>query len=134
MNAASMTFDLFIESYYKLAYALAVRNKLNDVVRKFCYGCEESLPNRENHTCSSTNDQLLVYFDIILKEVDEDKIFQSWLNIMNCNNNIPPDLILVQINKRTSKDYLSEMKTSAWKKEIKQLAHVLIQVEQCEKL
>ena len=119
---------LIMNAYLKFAYALAIRNKLGDAVKRFCYGCEVDHPQQDNHTCAmyETEEHIDMYFDIILKDLEEENIIESWKELMSTSNVIPLDIQNYYIS---SNNYLANIKTDQWKEEVHKIVLILSRIE-----
>jgi hypothetical protein len=57
---------------YMFIYAHKVREAVEDLTRKHCYGCRIDHPSQRNHPCFMLleNERLNFYFDDAMEEID----------------------------------------------------------------
>ncbi|WAR26051.1 hypothetical protein MAR_011755 [Mya arenaria] len=69
-----------LESYFDFFYAKEISKNMYLVFRKKCFGCQNACLSQSDHTCLTLTDkqQLELYFDDILAEVDESDIVLKW--------------------------------------------------------
>ena len=73
-----------------------------------------------------TDEHIDMYFDIILKDLEEENIIKSWKELMSTSNVIPLDIQNYYIS---SNNYLTEVKTDQWKEEVHKLVLILSRIE-----
>ena len=72
-----------IDSQWHMVYAEAVLNKLYEVSKTQCYGCEIDHPSQKQHSCLMMYDDgtmMFYYFDEALDRVNELDILQKFEN------------------------------------------------------
>jgi len=123
---------LLMNSYFDFIYAKALCEVKCMTVRKNCYGCQINHPSQREHDCimKTNNDEYEIdfYFEEMLKEVKEEDIIRSWLEVM-CISNISSQTVALHKQVLESKDFLEVMKTDQWKSKMKRMVLTIIQIE-----
>jgi len=67
---------------YMFTYARKVREVVEDLTRKHCYGCRIDHPSQRNHSCLMMSDleHLNMYFDDAMEEIDCQEVLNLWKN------------------------------------------------------
>ena len=103
---------------------------MRSVFKKKCFGCEQSRLSQLDHTCITlTNKQQLeLYFEDILLEVDESNILMKWREAATAVLGVSEELLEISKQKIYSKEWHETvMKTLHWKtKMIQMTVHVLL--------
>lgn len=75
-------------------YAREIINVLNGVFKKKCDGCKNEYLSQRHHTCTLTvKEQLDLYFDDVLRALDETTIIVNWYNAVCLIDYIPVPLV-----------------------------------------
>ena len=107
-----------MDSYFDFLYAKAISIKSCSVFEKMCEGCENGYLSQRCHTCLSLSkrERLELYFDEILKDIDEEDVLIQWTEAVNCLDDISSELIYMYKLKLSCKDWReTDMKTQCWK-------------------
>lgn len=120
---------LLLDSYFDFFYAKAITSSMYSVFKKMCFGCKKGYLSQMDHSCLSLSDreQLELYFDDIIKVIDEDEILIKWNEAVSCMADISPALIAMYKLKIDCKDWrTADMKNQSWKsKTIKMVFQIL---------
>lgn len=67
---------------YMFTYARKVREVVEDLTRKHCYGCRIDHPSQRTHSCLMMSDleHLNMYFDDVMEEIDCQEVLNLWKN------------------------------------------------------
>lgn len=120
-----------LDSYFDFLYAQDIFKQMNVVVKRNCVGCREGLLSQRDHPClSETNKKLLdLYFEEILKLIDEEDIVHRWYQNVICLD-ISRELIELYQLKIKCKDWRAvEMKTPTWRRKIINMTVDIISLE-----
>ena len=95
------------------------------VVRRLCEGCQIESLSQTDHSCVllSQQQQLILYFENILSEIDECDILINWREA--ASQIVTPEYIAMYELKLNCPDWRQTMKTPSWKKRIMQLTSQL---------
>ncbi len=122
---------LLLDSYFDFMYALTILSNKRDVVRRICCGCRVEHPSQLQHSClRETNEQHVdMYFDEMLKAVDEDVVLHRWCTTVDTLDGISPELLAIYKLKIYCADWRATMKTDKWRNKMKKMTMKLVQLE-----
>ena len=106
-----------LNSYFDFYYAKEIGLKMNSVFKEKCFGCQCCSLSQLDHSCVTlTKAQLLeLYFEDVLREVDEEVILSNWLASASALD-VSSELVDMFKLKLFCKDWReTDMKTPAWK-------------------
>lgn len=121
-----------LQSYFDFFYAKEISLKMYSVFKKKCFGCQHSCLSQLDHSCISlTNEQQLeLYFEDVLIEVDESDILLKW-NESASALDVSSELIDMYKLKLYCRDWReTDMKTLQWKRKMTKMTVQLLQLEQ----
>lgn len=107
------SYSNYIESEWKVVYAEAVREAIQDVSVRKCYGCMVDHPSQTQHTCLmpfEEEDLLLYYFHEALDSVDESTVLKTFEERLQ-RSSIPEDFR----NIYKQKFYCADWRATVWK-------------------
>ena len=131
MNSTELT--SLLESYLDFFYAQEIRTKMYSVSKKKCYGCQNSCLSQLNHSCLALTNrqQLELYFEDILLNVDEFDILSKWEQAVSILD-APSEVVEMYKLKLYCKDWRqADMKTPQWKTKMIQTTVQLLLLERC---
>ncbi|KAL4231500.1 hypothetical protein ACF0H5_009078 [Mactra antiquata] len=105
-----------LQSYFDFFYAKEISLNMYAVFKKKCVECQQSRLSQLDHTCIklTNKQQLELYFEDILKEVDETQILVKWNETISVMD-ISPELIEMFKLKIYCRDWReTDMKTLQW--------------------
>ena len=111
-----------LESYFDFFYAREIINKMHFVLRQKCSGCRRGYLSQLDHECLTMKEQdrLELYFDDILREVDESSILHNWSAAVSVMSNILSALVAMSKLKFFCRDWReTDMKSPAWRARMK---------------
>lgn len=122
-----------LDSYLDFFYAKEIILRLSDVIKRKCEGCALDSLSQRDHTCLSLTkrQQLSLYFEDVLKIIDEEAILSTWKEHVTALDDISPDFIAIYELKFNCKDWRDTMKTSSWKYRLIKLSAQLLRLERC---
>lgn len=110
-----------MKSYFGLMYAKAIYDQLDSVVKQQYYGCEVDHPSQVQHNIMlETKEHTDMYFDQLLSSVSENEIYLSCCEIMEALCTCP-ELFALQKLKLCDDEWLTTMKTDAWKSKMRRM-------------
>lgn len=120
-----------LESYVDFFYAREILDVMNDIFKKKCDGCANGYLSQRDHTCIlSSREQLDLYFDDVLRELDETSIIVKWYDAVCLIDYIPSALVDMYKLKLDCCDWReTSMKSLAWKKNIIQMTITILHLE-----
>lgn len=128
INASKVS---LLQSYFDFFYAKEVCNKMDLVFKKNCLGCQSFSLSQIGHTCLSLarEQQLELYFEDVLLEVDELDILKKWCEAASVID-VSTELIEMFKLKIYCKDWReTDMKTLEWKTKMIKLTVQLLLLE-----
>ena len=122
-----------LESYLDFFYAKEIVLRLSDVIKQKCGGCALDSLSQRDHTCLSLTkrQQLSLYFEDILKIIDEEAILSTWREHVITLNDISQAYSSMYELKLNCKDWRETMKTQTWKYRLIKLAAQLMCLKRC---
>lgn len=118
-----------LESYFDCFYAKEISSKMNSVFKTKCFGCQNSCLSQTDHTCINLTreQQLKLYFEDVLREVDESDILMKWKEAASALD-VSSELLEMYKLKIYCIDFRdSDMKSFMWRnKMIKMTIQVLL--------
>lgn len=122
-----------LESYLDFFYAKEILLRLSDVIKQKCEGCSLDSLSQRDHTCLSLTkrQQLSLYFEDILKIIDEEAILSTWKEHVITLDDISQAYISMYELKLNCKDWRETMKTPSWKYRLINLSAQLMCLERC---
>lgn len=121
-----------MESYFDFIYSKAIALEMRNVVKKLCEGCHSGNLSQTKHACLTLSDGELLelYFEEIVKAVDENTILQQWEESVKCIDNISEELIYMYKLKLFCKDWReTDMKTERWRQTMIKRTLQILQLE-----
>jgi hypothetical protein len=109
-----------LESYFKLFYAQEILKKMEKVLMIKCDGCVINSLSQTDHSCLrlSKKEQIKLYFEDILLEVDENEILRNWEHSISQLKGVDEIVGLYRL-KLYCRDWReTDMKTLQWKTEM----------------
>ena len=109
-----------LNSYLDFFYAKEILWCQPQIVRRMCEGCQIESLSQTDHSCVllSQQQQLILYFENILSEIDECDILIKWREA--ASQIATPEYIAMYELKLNCPDWRQTMKTPSWKKRIMQ--------------
>lgn len=105
------------QSYFDFFYAKEIRMKMHSVFKAKCFGCQNSRLSQMEHACLTLTEeqQLTLYFDDVLLDVDESDILLRWQDAVSVLD-VSPGLVEMFKLKIHCKDWReTDMKTLQWR-------------------
>lgn len=67
---------------YMFTYARKVRDEIEQLTQKHCFGCRNNDPSQRNHSCLmwSEMERLSFYFDDAMERIDCQEVLNLWKN------------------------------------------------------
>ena len=120
-----------LDSYFDFVYAEEIKSVLHDVCRKNCGGCTINSLSQLDHTCLLTmKEQLQLYWDYIIHEINEEGVIEKWYGMVYTMNYIPLVVVDFYKLKLECRDWReTNMKTETWKKRMINMTLTLIHLE-----
>ena len=122
-----------LESFFHFCYAKEIMNKMYIVFKKNCAGCQRGSLSQLSHACLSVpeHQQLELYFDDILLEVNETDILRHWdLAVSVLRDDFSPELVYMYKLKIYCRDWReTDMKSLEWKTKMYRLTCQLIRLK-----
>lgn len=120
-----------LQSYFDFFYAKEIRDKMRPVLKAKCLGCQNARLSQTDHDCLTLTDeqQLNLYFDDVLLDVDETDILQRWQDAVSVLD-ISSELIDMFKLKIYCKDWReTDMKTLQWRNKMINMTVRLLMIE-----
>lgn len=120
-----------LDSYFDFFYAKEILKKMADVLLKKCVGCVTNSLSQVDHSCLTLtkSEQLKLYFEDILLEVDENEILRNWESSTSLLEDVHETVGLYRL-KLYCRDWReSDMKSMAWRNKMINLTIQLLQLE-----
>ena len=107
-----------LDFYSDFFYAQEILNRLPEIVRQQCEGCQFESLSQTHHSCDSHSpqEQLNIYFEDILLEIDEMSILRKWKEAATQVSS--PEFVAIYELKFSCLDWRQTMKTLDWKQRI----------------
>ena len=121
-----------LKSYYDFYYAKEIGRRMYPVFKRKCSGCQHSRLSQLDHTCLTLSDkqQLELYFEDVILEVDENQILSKWIEAASIID-VPSGLIETMKIKLFDMDsHRTYKKTLQWKT---RMIRMVVQVVLLEK-
>lgn len=117
-----------LEFYFDFFYAEEILANLQMTIRINCQGCQSGALSQLDHTCLTLtkSQHLELYFDDILRLVDELNVLFKWNNAISKLSNISSeqvDMFKLKVYCRDWRD--TDMKTDAWKLRMRKMVSQL---------
>lgn len=119
-----------LESYFDFFYAMAIKEKLKEVLIRPCDGCLLNSLSQTDHICVNrpNRETIEIYFDDILKQIDEQEILFKWESSVHHIRDT--ELVHMYKLKIFCLDWREcDMKTSSWKRRMIQLTLQLMRID-----
>ena len=119
-----------MEFVYNLLYAKALSWHYSSALKYDCYGCKTDHPSQHQHSWLHLlyEDHIEITLDILLQEVNEGDIHETWSECVNAFD-IPPLLKGLQKCKFACEEWRATMKTNFWKEKLKTVLLSWLNVE-----
>ena len=67
---------------YMFTYARKLREAVEDLTRKYCYGCRIDHPSQRNHPCLvlAERERLNIFVDDAMEDIDCQEVLNLWKN------------------------------------------------------
>ena len=121
-----------LESYFDFFYAKEIIGNMYATYRKNCHGCKNAYLSQNDHTCLNITDkeQLVLYFEDILIDVDESNVLKNWNEAVSILEDLPTEVIeMYKLNIYCPEWRENEMKNLCWKNRIIKLTLKLLTLE-----
>ena len=120
-----------LDSYFDFVYAEEIKSVLHDVCIKNCGGCTINSLSQLDRTCLLTmKEQLQLYWDYILHEINEEGVIEKWYGMVYTMKFIPLVVVDFYKLKLECRDWReTNMKTETWKKRMINMTLTLIHLE-----
>ena len=118
-----------LESYFHFFYANSIMKSMFDVFKTKCFGCVSECLSQKNHTCLllSRKEQLELYFEEVLQQVDENEILMKWEEaVTTMENSALVNMYKLKINCRDWRE--TDMKSTEWKSKMIRLTLQLLRL------
>ena len=101
---------------FGLFYAREILNRLPKIVRHECEGCQFESLSKTHHSCDSHSpqEQLNIYFEDVLLEIDEMSILRKWKEAATQVSS--PEFVAMYELKFSCPNWRQTMKTLDWKR------------------
>lgn len=119
-----------LESYFDFYYAMEIKEKFSNISRKICEGCNVNSLSQNGHTCIdlSIRERLELYFEDIVRAVDEQELLLKWDNsVQHLRDTIEYHMYKLNLFCRDWRE--ADMKTASWKCKMIRMTLQLIQLE-----
>ena len=129
MDASYVT---MLDSCFDYFYVQEIISVMNDVFRRKCEGCKNAALSQLDHECltKSTKDQLELYWEYILRQINEIRVIEKWYGTVYTMNTIPIEVIDLYKLKLDCQDWRdTDMKTDSWKKRLIKLTLAVLRLE-----
>ena len=115
-----------LDSYLDFFYAKEILYQLPIVVKRMCQGCLWDSLSQTHHTCLnlSKRQQLSLYFEDVLTEIDEQYIMLKWREAVYPLKDMTPTFL--EAYELNCLDCRESMKTSDWKNRMIKLSRQLL--------
>ena len=120
-----------LQSYFDFFYAKEIRDKMRPVFKAKCLGRQNAFLSQTDHDCLTLTDeqQLNLYFDDVLLDVDETDILQRWRDAISVLDK-SSELIDMFKLKIYCKDWReTDMKTLQWRNKMINMTVRLLAIE-----
>ena len=121
-----------LDLYFDTAYADTITSTMNTVIKTLCVGCQRGKLSQKQHECLSLSkkEQLILYFEEILKAVDEEYVLIRWEQNVRRESDVSSELIDFYKLKIYCKDWReSDMKTENWKRKMMKMSMLCIRLD-----
>ena len=121
-----------LDLYFDTAYADTITSTMNTVIKTLCVGCQRGKLSQKQHECLSLSkkEQLILYFEEILKAVDEEYVLIRWEQNVRREGVVSSELIDFYKLKIYCKDWReSDMKTENWKRKMMKMSMLCIRLD-----
>lgn len=120
-----------LQSYFDFFYAKEIRDKMRPVFKAKCLGCQNAFLSQTDHDCLTLTDeqQLNLYFDDVLLDVDETDILQRWrdaISVLDTSSELI-DMFKLKIYCKDWRE--TDMKTLQWKNKMINMTVRLLAIE-----
>ena len=105
---------------------------MTGVFKNKCDGCKNAALSQLDHQCLmlSTKEQLELYWDYVLGEINEDRVIEKWYGTVYMMDSIPIEVIDLYKLKLDCRDWRdTDMKTELWKKRLINMTVSIFQLE-----
>ena len=118
-----------LDSYLDFFYAKEILRCQSQIVHRLCEGCQIESLSQTDHSCVLLNQQqqLMLYFENILSEIDQCDILINWREA--ATQIASPEYIAMYELKLNCPDWRETMKTPSWKQRIMKLTSQLRSLE-----
>ena len=123
-----------LETYFDFFYAREILNKMHIVLRQKCSGCRRGYLSQLDHECLTLteHERFELYFDDILREVDESLILNNWNATVSVMSDISQALVGMLKLKFFCRDWRETgMKTAGWRKKMTEMVTQLASLNRC---
>lgn len=106
-----------LQSYFDFFYAKEISDKMYNVFKQKCFGCQNFRLSQMDHTCLRLADdqQLEIHFEDVLGDVDESDILLKWNSAVS-RLDIHSEVLEMFRLKIYCKDWREmDMKTAEWR-------------------
>ena len=110
-----------LDSYWDFFYARNIMDVMSVVVNRNCTGCENGCLSQREHSCLyfTKQEQLELYFDDIMRDVNEEEVLRMWHEAVSSIEYIPSEVVALYKLKLNCRDWReTDMKTDTWVKKI----------------
>ena len=121
-----------LDLYFDTTYAETITSTMNTVIKTLCVGCQLGKLSQKQHECLSLSkkEQLILYFEEILKAVDEEYVLIRWEQNVRREGVASSEQIDFYKLKIYCKDWIeSDMKTENWKRKMMKMSLLCIRFE-----
>lgn len=121
-----------LESFFNFFYAREILDNMNGVLSKKCAGCLTNSLSQQDHPCLSLSktEQLKLYFEDILLEVDENVILRNWESSISLLKEEFAGILGLFRLKIYCRDWReTDMKSRAWKSKMVRMTMQLLRLE-----
>lgn len=120
-----------LQSYFDFFYAKEIRDKMRPVFKAKCLGCQNAFLSQTDHDCLTLTDeqQLNLYFDDVLLDVDETDILQRWrdaISVLDTSSELI-DMFKLKIYYKDWRE--TDMKTLQWRNKMINMTVRLLAIE-----
>lgn len=120
-----------LQSYFDFFYAKEIRDKMRPVFKAKCLGCQNAFLSQTDHDCLTLTDeqQLNLYFDDVLLDVDETDILQRWrdaISVLDTSSELI-DMFKLKIYCKDWRE--TDMKTLQWRNKMINMTVRLLAIE-----
>ena len=121
-----------LDSYFEFFYAKEIIDVMTDVFKKKCDGCKDGALSQLNHQCLmlSTKEQLELYWDYVLREINEIRVIEKWYGTVYMLDSVPIEVIDLYKSKLDCRDWRdTDMKMGSWKNRLIKMAISIMKLE-----